>query len=163
MTNARFTTVAEAAKFLDGQVEGWANKIDLEKLDMFNSDHCVLGQIYNSAGKGHIKLGLSVEEEYLFGWAKRGYPFETRMPLCKELWTTEINTRLAPKLTPLQQAEITIAELEAKLQEERAKLEALRNPEISVTMTKSQWKFVASFLNGNGYDYPEITKAANGE
>lgn len=38
-------SVSEAALVLDQEFPGWAHKINLSKLDMFNCEHCILGQL----------------------------------------------------------------------------------------------------------------------
>lgn len=144
-----YNSVRTAAKWLDIVHPAWYEKVDTNKLDMNSCSSCVLGQVFGEYVRSCSKYGIPDRPNNAFGYLAD-----------REEWIAEINNRLAPKLT---EVENRIAELEASLKQEKAKLEALRNPEVSVTMTKSQWMFVATYLNANGYDYPEITKAAKGE
>lgn len=142
MNKVNFTKVADAAKFLDEKAQGWANKIDLKRLNMGSPCDCVLGQMYGSYPMGIYQLGV-LGSECFGGHLSPASAIESTI---QKEWIQEINARLTPKLSPLQQAEKNIVELEARLQEEKAKLESLRNPEISVTLSKSDWKIVVRTL-----------------
>lgn len=57
---ATFTArVRRGAALLDRTKPGWAEEIDLEKLNLGSGTHCVLGQLYLSYRIGCRKLGLS--------------------------------------------------------------------------------------------------------
>ena len=129
MSNARFTTVAQAAKFLDEKAEGWANRVDLDKLDMLSITECILGQVFGSYLAGREFLGISnncIKEEILFANKKSE-------------WIEEIKARLAPAKTRQQ-------ELEEKITAMQEELEELRNPKISVTLDKAAWSYIHSKL-----------------
>jgi hypothetical protein len=143
MTNtARFTTVAEAAKFLDKQVEGWAKKIDLDLLDMGHWGKCVLGQLYGNWAVGLARFDLKYGiEKALFG-----YEYADRLlnvPECTQLWIKEIKARLAPAKTRQQELEENIAAMQKELED-------LKNPKISVTLSKSDWKNLVDILQTVG-------------
>ena len=41
--------IARAAKMLDAEIPGWHALIDLDKFEIFNCKHCVLGQVFGRA------------------------------------------------------------------------------------------------------------------
>lgn len=57
------TSVEAAAQFLDKQHPGWASKIDLNSLNMFEWNNCILGQLYGDYTKAISKLSLSGDPE----------------------------------------------------------------------------------------------------
>lgn len=56
------------AEYLDTVRPGWAQEIDLDVLDMYTSDHCVLGQLYFDYTTATKSLGLSFEQIRDFGF-----------------------------------------------------------------------------------------------
>jgi len=163
MTNTtRFTTVAQAAKFLDEKVEGWAKNIDLNTLDMFVSHRCVLGQVFGNAEKGYLTLRLNNEEAFVFGWSKDN-EWRVHLPNCTALWIEEIKARLAPAKTRQQELEDMLEQAQSSIAAMQKELEDLKNPMISVTLSKSDWFKVCRQLSQLGYNYDEINKAAFGE
>lgn len=60
--------VARGAAWLDDNVLGWQNRIDLDRLDMGNRYHCVLGQLY-----GNYMFGpLARDEAQTLGLQRTG-------------------------------------------------------------------------------------------
>ena len=44
------------ALLLDAKEPGWFRKVDLETLDIWSDDHCVLGQVFGSGNAGRAIL-----------------------------------------------------------------------------------------------------------
>jgi hypothetical protein len=61
--------VARGAAILDELRPGWYQDIDLEKLDLISSWHCVLGQLYGHFGEG---LQATMTYRYRDGWGVFG-------------------------------------------------------------------------------------------
>lgn len=49
--------VSRGAKLLDSALPGWANKINVETLDLSGARMCILGQLYGSSEAGCKALG----------------------------------------------------------------------------------------------------------
>ena len=45
----RKENIARAAKMLDAEIPGWHALIDLDRFEIFNCKHCVLGQVFGRA------------------------------------------------------------------------------------------------------------------
>lgn len=55
MSEAR-RNVLSAISVLDEKRPGWENEIDLDRLDVADPKHCILGQLYGGFAKGLLKL-----------------------------------------------------------------------------------------------------------
>lgn len=66
MTEPLRTRIERGAKLLDERVPGWRERIDLDRLDMGNSLHCILGQCFGSYFDGLRTLDLSTDSAYGF-------------------------------------------------------------------------------------------------
>ncbi len=55
------------ARFFDRSVPGWHTKIDVEKLDINNTDDCIAGQIYGSYKKAVELLGITKSHSMRLG------------------------------------------------------------------------------------------------
>lgn len=130
-TNARFTTVEQAAQFLDEKVEGWAKKIDLKVFNIVSTSNCVLSQVFGNYVKAIIDLGIRGNETENTFFACSMYQNE---------WIEEIKTRLANPKTRQQELEDAIAAMQKELDE-------LLNPMISVTLSKKQWIIALKAIN----------------
>jgi len=88
-------TIQNGASLLDNHMPNWYDKIDLEKLDMFSCEHCILGQLYGTFHAGYDKLfGIKSRQStlhfgptVLFGFS--ALDRETAI----EYWAEEIQTR----------------------------------------------------------------------
>lgn len=73
--------IEAGAKLLDENYPGWANKIDLDLLNLSRCDDCVLGQLHPRAHhpfqRGLKKIGVNYEDAWRCG-------FDTRT--CTECW-----------------------------------------------------------------------------
>lgn len=89
------------AEVLDARVPGWAERLDLSRLDLLSLQYCVLGQLF----RGDYHYGLSQVSPYdgysdeASVWAgQRG--FNARNANNNELvlaWSERVRERLAPK------------------------------------------------------------------
>lgn len=139
-----YDNIPEAAKWLDVKKPNWFSEIDKENLDMWSNTNCVLGQLYRSYGHALYEYSIPCQSVAFGSSANRDH------------WFTEINVRSGSGLTALEVAEKTILELETKLREEKDKLKALINPEISITLSKKDWQVVSDVLelsNRHGAKY----------
>jgi hypothetical protein len=57
-------SISKAAKLLDEVNPGWADKIDIEKLDFKKSDSCLLGQLYGDYRDGLEELFGDNDDDY---------------------------------------------------------------------------------------------------
>lgn len=46
--NAEMKVVSWAAKALDRAKPGWADRVDVQRIDLWSSDDCVLGQVFGN-------------------------------------------------------------------------------------------------------------------
>lgn len=68
MSNKFSDKVDAGASYLDLAQPGWAEKIDLNTLDLGSSSHCVIGQSVGQFMDGIEKLGLSQEAARALGY-----------------------------------------------------------------------------------------------
>lgn len=82
--------VARGAAWLDENMPGWEQKVDLAKLDLYNCLQCILGQVSN-VRFGYLRIVLSMGED----WAiLHGFNDHCgNMSLLNEAWTTLIKER----------------------------------------------------------------------
>jgi len=88
--------VAAGAALLDEREPGWAERLDLDRLDIMSSCDCVVGQRHGGYGAGLTALGLVEESsardvELGFHWGAR---FEDIDPL-NAAWRALITERRA--------------------------------------------------------------------
>lgn len=57
--------IAKGAVFLDERQPGWRRRVDLDKLDLFSLDDCVLGQVYGGS-RGVTKAGVNYNPHLAF-------------------------------------------------------------------------------------------------
>lgn len=62
------TRVAAGVAFLDRQVPGWVDRIDVDNLDVACSVNCVLGQLYGGYSSGTHALGLDQDQAAALGF-----------------------------------------------------------------------------------------------
>lgn len=60
--------VASGAKFLDAVEYGWANRINISTLEMYDGQRCILGQLFGGYEKGLKALSISNEEASEYGF-----------------------------------------------------------------------------------------------
>lgn len=82
--------VASGAAFLDEKVPGWANRIDLNRLDM-SYTNCVLAQLFGSPGRAIDEFGLTPCDFALDGF--EGRTDEDVLSL-DAAWKTQVENRL---------------------------------------------------------------------
>jgi hypothetical protein len=102
--------VNAGAEFMDEVFPGWANRINVDKLDIIDGDHCVLGQIYGGAETMYSKYTYVVNDLYAQGhWPYNEGVMETARELgfigygddgkeLTECWKNEIRSRQASAL-----------------------------------------------------------------
>ena len=85
--------VINAAKILDRVKPGWANRINVNTLNMGSLDSCILDQIYGGQkSDGFMRSGYSVGTEKLLGeWYPIGVFCVT---VSKDFWVKEIANRV---------------------------------------------------------------------
>lgn len=59
MSNIATKRVQAGIEFLNGVKYGWQNAIDIQKIEMYDGESCVIGQIYGGYDSGLSKLGLT--------------------------------------------------------------------------------------------------------
>lgn len=61
---------ARGAALLDEMCPGWADRVDLDILDMNDCDDCIVGQVFEDYREGLEDLGFDLErdDEYDFGF-----------------------------------------------------------------------------------------------
>ncbi len=89
------SSVANAAKLLDVELPGWANKIDVDSLDMREPNKCILGQLYNDYMIGIEKLDIDIDctKETVFGGSLKMENLAENKKLIDK-WIVEINKRI---------------------------------------------------------------------
>jgi hypothetical protein len=99
--------VARGAALLDEQESGWAEQIDLSRLDMGDGCRCVLGQLWGGEpdAAGWEPYNVAVDELKIDGW-RLGFSVLTvdqppalitaEFAELDELWITEICDRQQP-------------------------------------------------------------------
>ena len=86
--------VAAGAAFLDEHRPGWAGRIDLDRLALIDDCDCVLGQLSGTYDRGRTALGLSLGEEFLFGFLPGGGGGSAEgWDQLDAAWTAEIRQR----------------------------------------------------------------------
>ncbi|TSC61625.1 MAG: hypothetical protein G01um101448_636 [Parcubacteria group bacterium Gr01-1014_48] len=61
--------VANGATFLDAQyLEGWAHRINVDRLSLSSSCNCILGQLEGGFVEGKEKLGLGFRSGLSYGF-----------------------------------------------------------------------------------------------
>jgi hypothetical protein len=98
------TQVAAGMKLLDEKMPGWEGKINLDKLDLYNTEKCILGQLcgdYFCAGE--VCRGAAVRAAYGFTILRDPQGmfdiFEGFTALTNE-WREAIQNRLTAGITP---------------------------------------------------------------
>lgn len=69
--------VARGAALLDEKMPGWEDKIDLERLSMYDGCDCILGQLAGMYHRGRAHLRINLGDGYDYGfhaqkWDKDG-------------------------------------------------------------------------------------------
>lgn len=62
------TRVAAGVAFLDRQVPGWVDRIDVDNLNVASPVNCVLGQLYGMYSSGISALGLDQDQAAALGF-----------------------------------------------------------------------------------------------
>lgn len=86
------SAIKRGIKLLDERVLDWRDRIDLDELDLSNSQSCILGQSFGAYGKGKYLLGLTAIESAKLGfnildvswWDEND--FETQYNRLTQLW-----------------------------------------------------------------------------
>lgn len=98
MANIARVRAARGAAFLDIEKPGWYSLIDLTKLDMGSSYHCVLGQLGPETDSSRTPYGVITEELMLpyrqqasHGFCCDHYPVS--YDELEEAWKEQINAR----------------------------------------------------------------------
>lgn len=103
--------VKKEAKNLDKHVPGWHDRIDLDKLNMFSPEDCVIGQLYGYFGDNRPYHDGINERKVAYGSIPLGVPknpvlyypliifmipaIAPQLLLIKQLWVKEIKQRRA--------------------------------------------------------------------
>jgi hypothetical protein len=96
--------VARGAALLDEKLPGWADRIDLDRLDLASPCRCVLGQLWLDkplgdhedpfdAAMGDLDLGFS--EPSRFGFDRYGHSNDTEYMRLDAAWRELIESRRA--------------------------------------------------------------------
>lgn len=88
------------AELLDDAMLGWADMIDLDKLDLGYEEKCVLGQTFGSFSAGSRTLGLRTVETRRAGFYTKKFLFLTD-PVQRESAVTADYACLKDAWTPL--------------------------------------------------------------
>lgn len=98
--------VARGAQLLDTRVPNWFNTLDLDTLDLYSCDACVIGQLYTEFADGISALTGSHDFRErsafatthgfdLFREARSERAVYAGFKVLRDLWVTEILTRQA--------------------------------------------------------------------
>lgn len=87
--------VARGAALLDARVPGWWTKINVDKLDMWDSRNCVLGQVFGEYGDGCAVLRLEQWSGVTMvnGFFPSGLPSDGSRELLRE-WKNAVRFRM---------------------------------------------------------------------
>lgn len=91
---------AAGAAFLDGQVPGWAGRVDLLTLRLDDTCRCVLGQIGGSYIDTRDDLGLDQDAAVNLGFSVGSDGTWDDWELLDDAWTAEITRRRKPVQVP---------------------------------------------------------------
>lgn len=99
---SKTSPTSKGAKLLDGVMPGWANKINVETLDLSGARMCILGQLYGSSEAGCKALGTDNHRSFrpIYGFEASsigGYDENCRR--LKQDWLTQISMRLTGTCT----------------------------------------------------------------
>lgn len=116
--------ITAAAVLLDGTMPGWADKIDVDKLDMDDGENCILGQLYGDFTAAPRNLKCYTDGSYR--WA-----FDAGASL--DDWAAEIMKRAAKVKT------VPVSDLESikSYEEFVAYRDKVTDREITVTIKAS--------------------------
>lgn len=73
MSDIATQRVLAGAKFLDGVHYNWAAKIDISKLEMYDGESCIVGQLYGSYEAGLSKLAITSTKAANYGFEDESY------------------------------------------------------------------------------------------
>ncbi len=97
--NDLIAAVNFGAQLLDSKQPGWAERINLESLDLTHYKYCILGQLYGTYGEGISELGWDIPFSHGFAvklihdYTFRGHP--TDYVYLHNLWRDAILGRQA--------------------------------------------------------------------
>ena len=84
---------AAGAAFLDGQVPGWAERINLGQLDMGSCYRCILGQLGGRYEDAVDDFALNWEDEVGLGFMRPAREGGGAWQLLRDAWAAEIVRR----------------------------------------------------------------------
>lgn len=90
--------VDRGARFLDQQMPGWYQRINVHALQMQNSCLCILGQLHGgnyTRGRQELDIAAGESSEYGFNASQRLYE------RLRELWIREIELRKLAASSPV--------------------------------------------------------------
>lgn len=81
---------ARGAAFLDERASGWAERINLDTLDVIDIYRCPLGQLYGTYGAGMVALDIDPAQDWWYGflWGK-----STDVDVLNCAWKREVAKR----------------------------------------------------------------------
>jgi hypothetical protein len=95
--------VKAGAAYLDRAVPDWADKINLENLDLGNGRYCILGQLgpcyldsphyLNLGYKKCIDYGFALDSDNYYGQKLRHQDYTHNIETLTMIWKEEINSR----------------------------------------------------------------------
>jgi hypothetical protein len=88
--------VAAGAAFLDKQMPGWAERIDLGQLDLFDECGCVLGQLGGNYHRMRDYFGLDMKAAALLGFTLSVTAPHENWAILDDLWADEVKKRHEP-------------------------------------------------------------------
>lgn len=125
--------VRRGADLLDARKPGWADKVDVNTLDMQSCTMCVLGQVFGDYTEGLVYLGVDgfslygTSDRYLYGYSDNSSG--DRWAFLTGLWQAEVAKR--------QQHQPVVLDAPAKPQRTR-KPRYVKSAEVSVSYAPGQ-------------------------
>lgn len=121
-----YDNVAAAADYLDTIFPNWEDKIDVADINMKHNTKCILGQLY-----GEFCFGLkTISDIHGVKIPNKSVAFGVFADV--DAWKYEIEKRR-------KVVELTEEEILSQMKVLQGKLDKLRDPDISITLKKSEW------------------------
>ncbi|MDO8582780.1 MAG: hypothetical protein Q7R63_02185 [bacterium] len=78
---------------MDRERPSWENDIDLSTLSLGSPEQCILGQHYGTYDMGTMALGLSMRQQYRYGFMTTKEGGCAEYPDLTEAWVNEVIVR----------------------------------------------------------------------
>jgi hypothetical protein len=86
--------IEKGIQLLDHRRPDWLDSIDIDRLDMKLSEHCMLGQVFGSFDKGMSALNLSDDDAVRCAFKLNRAELTTEIPVWNREWKRALRFRL---------------------------------------------------------------------